>query len=235
MAAEDTKASRAWKKVGKMFFTLLALAEAGAMREVDVTTSDLARRIGSSQQTASRHLIELEKAGLITRVVSRKGCRVKLTDMGVEVLRDIYMVLKRVLEPAMPTYLVIKGVVFTGLGEGAYYVTREGYRRQFVEKLGFEPYPGTLNLRIVDADSLRARRELDYYPGIEIRGFTAEGRTFGAGKCFRALVNDEVEAAVVIAYRSHYGPSVLELISPVYLRGRLGLKDGDEVKVKVFL
>ena len=126
-------------------------------------------------------------------------------------------------------------MVFTGLGEGAYYVTREGYKRQFVEKLGFEPYPGTLNLRITDPESLRARRELDYYPGIEIRGFEAEGGTFGAGKCFRALVNDEIEAAVVIAYRSHYGPSVLEVISPVYLRGKLGLKDGDEVKVKIFL
>jgi len=235
MSAEDTRALDAWKRVGKMFFTLLALAEAGGTREIEVTTSDLAKKIGSSQQTASRHLIELEKAGFITRSVSRRGCRVKLTDSGLKVLRDVYMVLKKALEPALPTYLIIRGVVFTGLGEGAYYVTREGYRRQFVEKLGFEPYPGTLNLRIIDAESLRARRELDYHPGIEIRGFTAEGRTFGAGKCFRALVNDEVEAAVVIAYRSHYGPSVLELISPVYLRGKLGLKDGDEVKVKVFL
>ena len=236
MPSSADRALRAWKKVGKMFFTLLALAEEGTCtQEVEITTSDLARKIGSSQQTASRHLIELEKAGLITRAVTRRGCRIRLTEQGIGVLRDVYTSLKKALEPALPTYLVIKGTVFTGLGEGAYYVTREGYRRQFVEKLGFEPYPGTLNLRITDPESLRARRELDYYPGIEIKGFEAEGRTFGAGKCFRALVNDEIEAAVVIAYRSHYGPSVLEVISPVYLRGKLGLEDGDEVKVKVFL
>ncbi|RLI09406.1 riboflavin kinase [Candidatus Bathyarchaeota archaeon] len=226
----------AWRKVGKTFFTLLALADEGTCaQEVEITTSNLARKIGSSQQTASRHLIELERAGLITRTVTRRGCRVKLTELGIKILKDVYASLKRALEPALPTYLVIKGLVFTGLGEGAYYVTREGYRQQFVEKLGFEPYPGTLNLRIVDAESLRARRELEYYPGIEIRGFKAEGRTFGAGKCFRALVNDEVEAAVVMAYRTHYGPSVLEVISPVCLREKLNLRDGDEVKVKVFL
>ena len=228
-------ATRAARSLGKTFFTLLALAELGAASgEISVTTSGLAERLGYSQQTASRHLIELEKAGLITRAIDKRGCRVRLTNTGLEALREVYAVLKRVLEPVTAPFLVLRGVVFTGLGEGAYYVTREGYRRQFVEKLGFEPYPGTLNLRLVDGDSLKARRELDFYPGIEIEGFTAEGRTFGAGKCFRAIINDEVEGAVVIAYRTHYGPSVVELISPVCLRERLGLKDGDVVKVKVF-
>jgi len=222
--------------LGKMFFTLLALAELGAGQgEIETTTSSLAERIGCSQQTASRHLIELERAGLILRAVSKKGCRVKLTSTGLDVLKSVYISLRHVLDPAMPPYLLLKGVVFTGLGEGAYYVTREGYKRQFVEKLGFEPYPGTLNLRLMDEESLRARRELDYWPGIEIKGFEAEGRTFGPGKCFRAVVNNEVEAAVVIAHRTHYGPSVLELISPICLRERLGLRDGDVVQVKVFL
>ncbi|HEW89719.1 MAG TPA: CTP-dependent riboflavin kinase [Candidatus Bathyarchaeota archaeon] len=218
-----------------MFFTLLALAELGAAsEEKSITTSGLAEKLGYSQQTASRHLIELEKAGLIARVVEKKGCRVRLTDSGLEALREVYEVLRKVLEPVTAPFLVLKGVVFTGLGEGAYYVTREGYKRQFVEKLGFEPYPGTLNLRLVEEESLKARRELDFYPGIEIKGFTAEGRTFGAGKCFRAIINDAVEGAVVMAYRTHYGPSVVELISPVCLRERLNLKDGDIVKVKVF-
>jgi len=228
--------SKAREALGKMFFTLLALAELGATSsEVEITTLGLAKKLGCSQQTASRHLIELEKADLISRTVTKRGCRIRITGRGIEVLREVYMSLRRVLEEALPPYLIIRGVVFTGLGEGAYYVTREGYRKQFVEKLGFEPYPGTLNLRLVDDESLRVRRELDLYPGIEIEGFTGEGRTFGAGKCFRAIVNDEIEAAVVIAYRTHYGPSVIELISPVCLRDKLGLKDGDMVKVKVFL
>ena len=222
--------------LGKMFFTLLALAELGAgSGEVEITTAGLAKRIGCSQQTASRHLIELEKAGLILRAVTRKGCRVRLTSSGVEVLKSVYASLRRVLEPAAPPYLVIKGSVFTGLGEGAYYVTRPGYRRQFIEKLGFDPYPGTLNLRLMDEESLRARRELDYYPGIEIQGFKAAGRTFGPVKCFKALVEDRIEGAVVMAHRTHYGPSVIEIIAPVCLREELGLKDGDVVKVKVFL
>jgi len=219
-----------------MFFTLLALAELGAAsKEIEITTLGLAERLGCSQQTASRHLIVLDKEGFITREVTKRGCIVRLTEQGIEALREVYAVLKKVLERALPSFLILRGVVFTGLGEGAYYVSREGYMRQFIEKLGFRPYPGTLNLRLVDEESLRARRELDFYPGIEIKGFTAEGRTFGAGKCFRAVVNDEVEAALVMAYRTHYGPSVIELISPVCLRDKLGLKDGDIVKVRVLI
>mgnify|MGYP000545347320 CR=1 FL=1 len=227
---------RAREMLGKAFFTLLALAELGAASEdMEITTLELAKRLKCSQQTASRHLIMLDRAGLITRTVTKKGCVVRLTDKGIGVLRDVYTSLRKVLDKALPPYLILRGMVFTGLGEGAYYVTREGYRRQFKEKLGFVPYPGTLNLRLVDEESLRARRELDLYPGIELEGFTAEGRTFGAGKCFRAVVNNEIEAAVVIAYRTHYGPSVIELISPVCLRERLGLKDGDVVEVRVLV
>ncbi len=236
MSAEERPAPGARETLGKMFFTLLALAELGAAsKEIEITTLGLAERLGCSQQTASRHLIVLDKEGFITREVTKRGCIVRLTEQGIEALREVYAVLKKVLERALPSFLILRGVVFTGLGEGAYYVSREGYMRQFIEKLGFRPYPGTLNLRLVDEESLRARRELDFYPGIEIKGFTAEGRTFGAGKCFRAVVNDEVEAALVMAYRTHYGPSVIELISPVCLRDKLGLKDGDIVKVRVLI
>jgi len=236
MSAKERLGSSARETLGKMFFTLLALAELGAAsKEIEITTLSLADHLGCSQQTASRHLIVLDEEGFITRDVTKRGCTVRITERGIEALREVYAILRRVLERALPSFIILRGVVFTGLGEGAYYVSREGYKRQFIEKLGFEPYPGTLNLRLVDEDSLRARRELDLYPGIEIKGFTAEGRTFGAGKCFRAVVNDEVEAALVMAYRTHYGPSVIELISPICLRDKLGLKDGDMVKVKVLI
>jgi riboflavin kinase len=38
------------------------------------------------------------------------------------------------------------GKILSGLGQAQYFLTREGYSRQFVEKLGFTPFPGILNV-----------------------------------------------------------------------------------------
>ena len=41
---------------------------------------------------------------------------------------------------------VIEGTVVTGRGEGAAFTQLEWARQQFVERLGIDPFPGTLNL-----------------------------------------------------------------------------------------
>jgi riboflavin kinase len=127
----------------------------------------------------------------------------------------------------------LEGTVFTGLGEGAYYVTKEHYRQEIVEKLGFEPYPGTLNVKLSSDYDIKTRRELDAYPAIEVRGFKNEDRTFGLVKCYPAIIGGIVKGALITALRSHYDASVLEIIAPVCLRKQLGLKDGNKVKVEV--
>jgi hypothetical protein len=40
----------------------------------------------------------------------------------------------------------MRGKIASGLGQGQYFLTREGYSRQFLERLGFVPFPGTLNV-----------------------------------------------------------------------------------------
>jgi len=222
--------ARLWRHL----FTLYKLAEMGAgNRTVKVSTEYLAERMRSSQQTASRHLIQLEKRGWIKRVVTPEGCLIKITTVGVSELKKLYSSLRQVMEAEYPPSVTLEGVVFTGLGEGAYYVTQDGYRRQFIEKLGFDPYPGTLNLKLTAEYDMKTRSELDMYPAIEIKGFEDESRTFGHVRCFHALINNKAKGAVVCALRSHYNSSVLEVIAPTYLRGQLKLKDGNKVKVEV--
>jgi len=131
--------------------------------------------------------------------------------------------------------MVIEGIVFSGLGEGAYYVTREPYRKQFIEKLGFDPYPGTLNLKLTSWYDINLRRELEERPGIKISGFENENRTYGPVKCFHARINGKERGAVILALRTHYDSSVIEIIAPSYLRKALKLKDGNKVKVEVSL
>jgi len=220
----------AWKH----FFTLYKLAELGACsRTVKVSTDYLAEKMGASQQTASRHLIELEKRGWIKRTITPEGCLVKITDLGTAELKKLYTDLRMIFEAAHPPSITLEGVLFTGLGEGAYYVNKDGYRKQFIEKLGFDPYPGTLNLKLTTEYDMKTRSELETYPAIILEGFKDESRTFGSVKCYPVVINNKVKGAVVSAMRSHYNSSVLEVVAPLFLRGKLKLKDGNKVKVEV--
>lgn len=219
-----------------LWFTLYKLAEMGALgRTIKVSTEYLAERIGCSQQTASRHLMDLEKKGLIERTIGPKGCLIKITEPGMAELKRVYSGLRSVMEAAYPPEMILEGELFSGIGEGAYYIKREGYRRQFIEKLGFDPYPGTLNLKLTTDYDLKTRAEMETYPAIEIEGFKDETRSFGTAKCYRAIINNKVKGAVVSAMRSHYNSSVLEIIAPTFLRGRLKLKDGNKVMVEVLI
>lgn len=219
----------------KISFTLFKLAEMGASRRtVKVSTEYLAERIGLSQQTASRHLIQLEKKGWIGRTITPEGCLIRITDSGVVELKKLYSSLQAVFEAAYPLSVTLEGVLFTGIGEGAYYITRDGYRKQFIEKLGFDPYPGTLNLKLTTDYDMKTMTELESYPAIEIQGFKSETRSFGAVKCYPAVINNKIKGTVVAALRSHYNSSVIEIIAPYYLRGKLKLKDGHKVKVEIF-
>ena len=219
-----------------LWFALYSLAEMGAQsRFVKISTKELAEKLNTSQQTASRHLIGLEKLGLINRQITARGELVRINEKGSEEIRKIQLSLNYLSGVGAPPVITVEGVVFTGLGEGAYYIGQRGYRKQIIDRLGFDPYPGTLNLKLTTNIDLRTRGELDAYPAIEIKGFKDHSRTFGPAKCFRAIVNDEVKGAVITAMRSHYNTSAVEVIAPIFLRDRLKLKDGDKVKVKIFI
>ncbi|MCW4019265.1 MAG: DUF120 domain-containing protein [Candidatus Bathyarchaeota archaeon] len=221
-----------WRQI----FTLLKLAEMGAhKRTAKISTEYLAAKLGTSQQTASRYLIELERNGWIKRDITHDGCLIKIDPTGTAELQKLYTNLRFLMEATYPPSVTLEGMVFTGIGEGAYYIGKEHYLKQFLEKLGFEPYPGTLNLRLESDYDIKARTELDAYPAIEVEGFKNENRTFGLVKCFPVLVGNKVKGALITALRSHYDVSVLEIIAPVCLRRQLNLKDGNKVKVEVMI
>jgi riboflavin kinase len=222
------------KQEWQHLYMLLKLAEMGAYRRVaKVSTEYLAKKLGISQQTASRYLIELERKDWIQRNITPEGSLIKIEESGSKELQKLYSELKLLIEKTYPPSVTLEGIVFTGLGEGAYYVTKEHYRQQIVEKLGFEPYPGTLNVKLSSDYDIKTRMELDAYPAIEVRGFKNEDRTFGLVKCYPAIIGGIVKGALITALRSHYDASVLEIIAPVCLRKQLGLKDGNKVKVEV--
>lgn len=212
--------------------TLLELYVAGAAwAPVIISTEKLGGQLGLSQQAVSKQLIHLEKEGLVVR--SRAGRRTTtiLTKEGVDVVLSLYHRLKTGVDRR--SAIAFRGRVFTGLGEGAYYISLSGYRRQFRRLLGFDPFPGTLNLTL-DNSQLEMRKMLKFRTGLEVKGFKDSMRTYGPVKCFEAKVEGKQDAAVLLIERTHHGESVIEVISPVNLRKMFALNDGDEVSVTLF-
>jgi riboflavin kinase len=132
-----------------------------------------------------------------------------------------------------PREMTIHGKLFQGLGEGAYYIDLPGYKRQFIKLLGFEPFPGTLNLRLTSPLDIEQKRQLRLGEGLTIEGFENGTRTYGGARCYSSTIAGKYPAAVLLIDRTHYDDGVLELISPLNLRKELGLKNGDDVEVRV--
>jgi riboflavin kinase len=217
--------------------TLIELLSKGARHNfVEVTTTLLGKGIGRSQQAASKHLLDLETSGYIERLKKGQKYAVKVTDKGYSEIQSLYLSLRTALESA-PATMDFEGNVISGMGEGAYYMSLEGYKRQFREKLGYEPYPGTLNVRLTDQIYMNGRLELGKHPAIFISGFSDGTRTYGWVKCYRATINDGAieNAAVLVLERTHYDDSMLEVIGPVSIKQAAGIKNGDRIKVQVQL
>jgi riboflavin kinase len=125
--------------------------------------------------------------------------------------------------------ITLRGRVSSGGGKGSFFVDLPWARKQFKDKLGFNPYSGTLNLQITpgtDINELRNKTK-----GIKIE--SPEG--FCEGRCFKALIMEELWGAVVVPDVPGYPHDLLEILGPVNLREKLGLKDGMEIEVTVWL
>ena len=213
---------------------LFFLAEHEAfVNSVKVTTPMIARHLGTSQQSASRLLIKMEHEGLIERRMMGRMSYIRITKKGMEELMNLHASLKTILE--RPVRVVLEGRVFTGLGEGAYYMSLPNYKNQIREKLGFDPYPGTLNINLLSKDSVENRRQVQRFADITIEGFKNDRRTYGGLRCILGTFNNNDICAVLFIERTHYDENTIEVISPVYLRGKYGLRDGDKVQVSVAL
>ena len=207
---------------------LKKLALMGAYNKpLEISSVEFASHMDTSSQTAARKLKSLEDEMLITRQILHRGQLVSITKNGLEALQKEFNDYQAIFGNGHKKFLT--GKVITGLGEGQYYISLEGYRMQFIKKLGFTPYPGTLNIKL-DTQSIDIRKKIT--PNIKISGFTKDNRTFGNGSCFNVMIED-IKGAVIVPERTHYPEDIIEIIAPVNLREYLKVRDGSIVEVEV--
>jgi len=213
--------------------TLSYLLSKGAKYNyVSITTSSLGKSIKKSQQAASKHLLELEQNQFIERIISGRNISVKITSKGYSEMVKLSAILQKSLDSS-PSFVELKGTLVSGMGEGAYYMGLKGYTKQFQSKIGYVPYPGTLNVRLDQKIHQEAIKQFETLNGVKIKSFSDGKRTYGWVKCFNAKLNNSTNCELIILERTHHDDSIIELISKSCMRKTAKLKDGSKVSIKI--
>jgi riboflavin kinase len=213
--------------------TLTQLISKGARHNfIPITTISLGKSIKKSQQSASKHLLELEKDGFIERIINGRKSSVKITSKGYSEMVKLSAILQKSLDSS-PSHVELKGTLVSGMGEGAYYMGLKGYTKQFQSKIGYVPYPGTLNVRLDQKIHQEAIKQFETLNGVKIKSFSDGKRTYGWVKCFTAKLNNSTNCELIILERTHHDDSIIELISKSCIRKTAKLKDGSKVSIKI--
>ena len=126
----------------------------------------------------------------------------------------------------------IEGIVTSGLGEGTFFMSMEHYKKEIKNRLGFDAYPGTLNLRIEEKMSFAKQNSFFQNP-IKIDGFKADNKKFGGATCYKAKIKNINGAIIIPEINKYKNKGVIEFIANINLREKLKLKDGDIIKISL--
>jgi riboflavin kinase len=212
--------------------TLTYLLSKGAKHNfVTITTNSLGKSIKKSQQSASKHLLELEDHKFVERIINGRNISVKITPNGFSEIVKLSASLQASLNSS--SHIELKGTLISGMGEGAYYMSLDGYTKQFKSKIGYVPFPGTLNVRLDKKIHQEAIKQFENIDGITIPGFSDGKRTYGWVKCFHAIINQTIDCELIILERTHHDNSIIELISKTCIRKSGKLNDGALVTIHV--
>lgn len=194
---------------------------AGLYSSLIMSTTKISDILKISQQSVSRHLIEMEEEGFIKRELKKEGITISLGKKGREYLKEEFNELSKI----MKSRDKIKGKIFQGLGEGSYYTNI--YGKEIKKKIGYLPYPGTLNLRVKE---LEINSFISDLSKIRIKGFSKKDRTYGDIYLYRIIL-EGIESAILIPERTLHGKDVVEIIGPECFRSVLNAKEGDLVEL----
>ena len=122
----------------------------------------------------------------------------------------------------------IKGMLVSGKEEGAFFTGLDWVQQQCMEKLGFRPYAGTLNLKVTEevASLIQAQAREE---GVSLLPPTSD---FCAAACLRVRIGD-IQGALVLPMVGSYYKDILEVMAPIRVKDQLSLSDGDEVVLDI--
>ena len=122
--------------------------------------------------------------------------------------------------------LTVTGKILSGVKKGAFFTQLSWVQKQCQEKLGFKPFPGTLNIEVQEAkvphiETILKTGGLELVPPDpdSCIGIVYPVNIMGVGGAIVAPSEDN---------RIH-DKNVLELIAPISLKDAMDAEDGDEI------
>ncbi len=126
------------------------------------------------------------------------------------------------------TAVTITGRLASGIGQGRHFTQLDWARRQFIDKLAIDPFPGTVNVIIEAPDRLAAWQALAATPGVRIFN-PGSGPHDCDARCYPVTLDGPagpIPAAIVLPEVTGYSPAQIELICAINVREVLGVADG---------
>lgn len=122
----------------------------------------------------------------------------------------------------------IIGRLATGIGQGKHFTRLDWAREQFIERLGIDPFPGTINVIVDDPTQLDAWQRLSRTPGIRIDN-PNDGPFDCDARCFLVTISGRIPGAIVLPEVKGYPANQIEIIAALGVRDALGITDGDTI------
>ncbi len=121
---------------------------------------------------------------------------------------------------------VLIGKVVSGVKQAAFFTQLDWVQEQCMEKLGFRPYPGTLNLELSE-ESLPIIDALQKEEGVTLippdpKFCIAKALPVSSGEASGAIIIPSEDVKV-------HGKNIVEIMAPIMLKKALDVKDGDSL------
>ncbi len=132
----------------------------------------------------------------------------------------------------MTTDWIIAGKIICGVKQGKFFTQLEWFKEQCDEKLGFKPFPGTLNLEVSE-EYLPIIESLNREEGIEL---ISPDPKFCNAKAFLVSLGEISGAIIMPDEKVRVHPkNIIEIVAPLQIKTSLNVMDDDLISVVINL
>jgi|SRR5689334_156505 riboflavin kinase len=126
------------------------------------------------------------------------------------------------------------GIIFSDLGQAASFMALKWVQTALQQRLGFKPFPATLNVRPKDAaDAQVWGRVRDNVAGISLgpaNDSFCQARLYPIELVIQSgTKTDKICGAILLPEVKNYPSDKIEIVAPMRLKEHLGVQDGDQL------
>ena len=127
------------------------------------------------------------------------------------------------------------GVIFSDLGQASSFMALDWVQELLKERLGYHPFPATLNVRPKDTEDARVWRSVQSDHAGTLLTTATEGHC--GAKLYRVeiyqdAIGAKVGGAILLPEVDDYPKDKIEIVAPVRLKDHFRVHDGDQLTVE---